>query len=109
MLSFSDEDMIGTIQPHDDALVVTLRIGGYDVKKVLVDQDNKAKIMYPNLYKGLNLKPKDLTAYDLPLLGFDGKVVILRGQIRLLVQADSEVVKVNFIVMDDYSLPTQSL
>ena len=27
-LSFSDEDMIGTIQPLDDALVVTLRIGG---------------------------------------------------------------------------------
>ena len=36
-LSFSDEDKIRTIQPHDDALVVTLRIGGYDVKKVLVD------------------------------------------------------------------------
>ena len=27
-LSFLDEDMIGTIQPHDDALVVTFRIGG---------------------------------------------------------------------------------
>ena len=27
-LSFSDEDKIGTIQPHDDALMVTLRIGG---------------------------------------------------------------------------------
>ena len=27
-LSFSDKDKIGTIQPHDDALVVTLRIGG---------------------------------------------------------------------------------
>ena len=27
-LSFSDEDKIGTIQPHDDTLVVTLRIGG---------------------------------------------------------------------------------
>ena len=36
-LSFSNEDKIGTIQPHDDALVVTLRIGGYDVKRVLVD------------------------------------------------------------------------
>ena len=36
-LSFSDEDKIGTIQPHDDALVVTLSIGGYDVKRVLVD------------------------------------------------------------------------
>ena len=37
MLGFLDEDKIGTTQPHDDALVVTLRIGGYDVKRVLVD------------------------------------------------------------------------
>ena len=28
VLSFSNEDKIGTIQPHDDALVATLRIGG---------------------------------------------------------------------------------
>ena len=37
ILSFSDEDKVGTIQPHDDALVVTLRIRGYDVKRVLVN------------------------------------------------------------------------
>ena len=36
-LSFSNEDKMGTIQPHDDTLVVTLRIGGYDVKRVMVD------------------------------------------------------------------------
>ena len=36
-LSFSDEDKVGTIQPHDDALVVILRIGRYDVKRVMVD------------------------------------------------------------------------
>ena len=82
-LSFPNEDKIGTIQPHDDALVVTLRIGGYDVKRVMMDQGNGAEIMYLDLYKGLNLKPKDLTAYDTPLVSFDGKVVILRGQIRL--------------------------
>ena len=37
VLGFSDEDKLGTIQPHDDALVVTLRIGGYDVKRVMTD------------------------------------------------------------------------
>ena len=52
VLGFSDEDKIGTIQPHDDVLVVTLRIGGYDVKRVLVDQDSAVVIMYPDLYKG---------------------------------------------------------
>ena len=36
-LSFSDKDKIGTIQPHNDALVVTFRLGGYDVKRVMVD------------------------------------------------------------------------
>ena len=78
-LSFSDEDKVGTIQPHDNALVVTLRIGGYDVKRVLVDQGSGAEIMYPDLYKRLNLKPKDLTAYNSPLVSFDGKVVIPRS------------------------------
>ena len=37
VIGFSDEDKIGTIQPHDDALVITLRIEGYDVKRVMVD------------------------------------------------------------------------
>nr|XP_023894889.1 uncharacterized protein LOC112006808 [Quercus suber] len=102
-LSFSDEDKIGTIQPHYDALVVTLRIGGYDVKMVLINQGNRVEIMYPDLYKGLNLKPEDLTACDSPLVSFDGKVFIPRGQIRLPVQAGSKVVEVDFIMVDAYS------
>ena len=70
VLGFSDEDKIGTIQPHNDALVVTLRIGGFDVKRVLVDQGSAVEVMYPDLYRGLNLKPEDLTAYDSPLVSF---------------------------------------
>ena len=80
-LSFSNEDKIGTLQPHNDSLVVTLRIGGYDVKRVLVDQGSDVEIMYSNLYKGLKLRSEDLTCYDSPLIGFDGKVVFPKGQI----------------------------
>ena len=57
-LGFSNEDKAGTIQPYDDALVVTLRIGGYDVRRVLVDQGSVVEIMYPDLFKGLNLNPR---------------------------------------------------
>ena len=102
-LGFSDEDKAGTIQPQDDALVVTLRIGGYDVKRVLVDQGIAVEIMYPDLYKGLNLKSKDLTAYESPLISFKGKTVIPKSQIRLPIQTDSEMVEVDFIVVDLYS------
>ena len=51
VIGFSNEDKIGTIQPHDDALVITFRIVGYDVKRVMVDQGNAAEIVYPDLYK----------------------------------------------------------
>ena len=99
VLGFSDEDKLGTIQPHDDALMVTLRIGGYDVKKVMINQGSGAEIMYPDLYKGLNLKPENLT----PLVSFEGKMVVPKGQIRLLVQTGLDVVEVDFIVIDTFS------
>ena len=73
------------------------------MKRVMVDQGSGAEIMYPDLYKGLNLKLENLTAYDSPLVSFDGKVVTPRGQIRLPVQVGLEVVEVDFIMVDAYS------
>ncbi|XP_050277973.1 uncharacterized protein LOC126719470 [Quercus robur] len=97
--------MVGTIQPHKDALVVTLRIGEYDVRMMMVDQGNAVDIMYPDLYKGLGLKPKpkDLTTYNSPLVSFEGRMVALKGLIRLPVQAGTDVVEVDFIVVDVFS------
>ena len=62
--------------------------------------------MYPDLFKGLGLKPEDLTTYSSPLVSFEGKMVVLRGQIRLPVQIGSDVVEVDFIVIDAFSLYT---
>ena len=59
--------------------MITLKVKGYDVKRVMVDQGSGVEIMYPDLYKGLNLRPKNLTTYNSPLVSFDGKVVISRG------------------------------
>ncbi|XP_065623630.1 uncharacterized protein LOC136064990 [Quercus suber] len=103
ILGFSEEDKVGTIQPHDDVLVVTLKIGGYDVKRVMVDQGSMVEIMYPDLYRGLKLKPDDLTPYYSPLVSFEGRIVTPKGQIWLPIQTGSEVVEVDFIVVDVYS------
>ena len=73
------------------------------MKRVLVDQGSVVEIMYPDLFKGLNLKPEDLTACDSPLVSFEGKTVIPKGQIRLPIQIDSEMVEVDFIMVDFYS------
>ena len=73
------------------------------MKRVMVDQGSVADIMYPDLFKGLNLRTEDLTPYNSPLVSFEGKVIILKGQIRLPVQTGSETVEVDFIVVDAYS------
>ena len=59
--------------------------------------------MYPDLNKMLNLKPKDLMAYDSPLVSFKRKTVTPKGQIRLPIQTSSDIVEVDFIVVDVYS------
>ena len=46
-LSFLNEDKVRNIQPHDIALVVTLRIGGYDVRRVVVDQGQRGRNHVP--------------------------------------------------------------
>ena len=69
----------------------------------MVDQGSAAEIMYPDLYKGLSLKPEDLTTYNSPLVSFEGKMVVPKGQIRLPVQAGADVVEVDFIVVDAFA------
>ena len=70
---------------------------------MLVGQGSAVEIIYPDLYKGLNLKLEELTAYESPLVSFEGKTIIPKSQIKLPIQTDSEVVKVDFIVIDSYS------
>ena len=69
----------------------------------MVDQGSAAEIMYPDLYKELGLKHDDLANYSSPLVSFEGKMVVPKGQIRLPVQAEEDVVKVDFIVVDTFS------
>ena len=59
--------------------------------------------MYPDLFKGLNLKTEDLTPYNSLLVSFEGKIIIPKGQVRLPVQAGAEIVEVDFIMVDAYS------
>ena len=59
--------------------------------------------MYPDLFKGLGLKFKDLRSYSSPLVSFEGKMVVPKGQVRLPVQIRTDVVEVDFIVVEVFS------
>nr|XP_023886036.1 uncharacterized protein LOC111998166 [Quercus suber] len=93
-IAFGDSDLEGTIQPHDDALIVTARIGGFVMKRIMIDQGSGADVMYPDLFRGLGLRDENLSMYNTPLVGFDGKMVAPKGQISLPVNMGGKEVMV---------------
>ena len=46
IVGFSKDDARPLYHPHDDALVVSLRVGDYNVHRMLVDNGNSADILY---------------------------------------------------------------
>uniref|UniRef100_A0A2N9FUL1 RNase H type-1 domain-containing protein n=1 Tax=Fagus sylvatica TaxID=28930 RepID=A0A2N9FUL1_FAGSY len=97
---FSDEDLRDVQTPHDDPLVIKLRIGDSDVKRVLIDQGSCSEIMYPDLFHGLGLKQSDLQPYDAPLFGFSGESIRPMGRIILNVHTGPISLETEFVVID---------
>lgn len=88
---------------------MTAWINDFIMKRVLIDQRSGAKLMYPDLFRGLGLKNENLSKYDMPLVGIDGRTVILEGHISLLVNMEGKEVTVTFIVVALFSLYTAIL
>ena len=85
---FSNEDLRDVQTPHDDPLVVKLRIGDLDVKRVLIDQGSCSEIMYSDLFHRLGLKHSDLQPYDAPLVGFSRESIRPMGWITMAVHTE---------------------
>ena len=73
------------------------------------DRGSGADVMYPNLFKGLGLKNRDLSKYDTLLVRFNGRVVTPEGQISLPVNMEGKEVMVAFIVVNSFSPHTTIL
>ena len=50
---FSDEDAQGVKQPHDDPLVIMLIIEDFNTRRVLVDNESSADIIYLSAFQQL--------------------------------------------------------
>ncbi|KAK3001180.1 hypothetical protein RJ639_020854 [Escallonia herrerae] len=82
-ISFS-EDEIGDIKtPHDDPLVVTLRMGNFDVKRILVDNGSSAEVLFYEAFQKMNIPSDRLRKMDTPLYGFSNHPVAVEGIIAL--------------------------
>lgn len=86
-ITFSKEDSIWLQHPHDDPLVVTIMIVEYKMRRVLIDNDGFADILYLPSFKHLGIPKGRLQPIRAPLVGFTRDKVFPLGSIALSVIA----------------------
>ncbi|XP_028120278.1 uncharacterized protein LOC114317728 [Camellia sinensis] len=99
VICFSSRDLERIQAPHNDALVVTLRIRDFDVKRILIDHGSSVEIMYYDAFKQLKLQDTDLALITSPLVGFNSQPEWLMGKIILPIKIESVVQQVEFWVL----------
>ena len=71
--------------PHDDALVISIRVGDYNVHRVLVDNGSSADILYYPAFQQMGVDRAQLIPTNAPLVGFGGIRVFPLGAVTLSV------------------------
>ncbi|KAJ4957277.1 hypothetical protein NE237_014060 [Protea cynaroides] len=67
-LTFSDEDLCGLELPHEDAIVITMRIEDSDVHKIMVDTGSSVDIIYWQAFQCMEILLEQLLPVDYPLV-----------------------------------------
>ncbi|CAA0822122.1 Unknown protein, partial [Striga hermonthica] len=104
VISFKAEDTEGVVLPHNDALVITAEVAGFDVKRVFIDTGSSVDVMFYDCFvqinKELNMELKPVTT---TLYGFNGGEVMPMGEVSLPVALGSGelrmVCMVRFVVV----------
>ena len=82
---FSEEDVRGVKQPHDDPLVIMLTIERFNIRRILVDNGSSADVIYLFAFQQLKVSPERLRPFDFPLINFSGDKVYPKDIVTLTV------------------------
>ena len=99
-----EEDARRLHHPYDDALVVSILVGDYNVHRVLVDNGSLADILYYPAFQQMGIDRTRLIPTNALLVGFGGRRVFPLGAVTLsLTTGDypQQITKdVTFLVVD---------
>ena len=85
IIGFSEEDARRLHHPHDNALVVNICVGDYNVHQMLVDNGSSTDILYYPALQQMGIDRTQLIPTNAPLVGFGGPRVLPLGAITLSV------------------------
>ena len=85
VIEFLEEDARRLHHPHDDALVINIRVRDYNTHRVLVDNGNSIDILYYPAFQQMRINRERLVPTNAPLVGFGGTRVFPHGAVILSV------------------------
>ena len=83
IIEFSEEDARRLHHPHDDAIVVSIRVGDYNTHRVLIDNGSSANILYYPTFQQMRINKEWLVPTNTPLVRFKGTKVYPLGAVTL--------------------------
>ncbi|XP_038716632.1 uncharacterized protein LOC120009963 [Tripterygium wilfordii] len=87
VINFTDDEITRLLNPHDDALVITLQIANCEVKRIMIDDDSSANLLFMSTLQAMGLSEADIIRSPIPLIGFSGEQQYTIGSIPLQVYA----------------------
>jgi hypothetical protein len=85
-ITFSEKDITGVSLPHDDALVLSLKINTHRVRHILVDTGSSADVIYFDAFTKMGYDHLHLVKVHTPLVGFTGAAMVPEDLMRMRVE-----------------------
>ena len=100
---FPSVDVNPMLQPYEDVLILTLGVGGFDVRRILVDLGSSIDLLQMSTYKQMSYSSSALENTGRLLSEFNGATTTSLGDVLLPIQVGSITLKVRFSMVNDLS------
>ncbi|KFK42631.1 hypothetical protein AALP_AA1G020200 [Arabis alpina] len=97
---FSEADTKDLAMPHNDPLVIELKIEDCNVTRVLIDTGSAVDVIFKDTLKRMDIPDGKIKPSIRPLVGFEGITTMTVGTIKLRVYAGGLIRDVKFLVVD---------
>lgn len=96
-------DPTRVLQPHRHALILTLGVGDFDVKRILIDPGNSANLLQVSIIKQMGFIPSSLENPGMTLSEFNGSSITSLRYVILPVQVGPVTLNTLFSIVEDLS------
>ena len=103
VLSFIDNEDSTLINPHHDALVISLLIANCKIKRILIDNSSSINIIFLNALREMKIDESHVHRHSIVLVDFSGEQKFTLGDITLPVYAARVNLHITFIMLDSPS------